>query len=220
MDKPYAYPVDQTATALIVDIVRSRELTDRRAAQESIEGAFRSAHERTAVVVPLWPTVGDEFQAVYSDVASALRATTLARLLLPEDVDCRFGLGVGDVRDVGSGPTGPIQDGSAWWHAREAVEEAHRRESGPNPYLRGWCVSDDPATDAVRNAYLLLRDRTITDMRPRERRLTAGVLLGRSQADLGSAEGITQSAVSQSLRRSGGAALLAGYQALAEGVAS
>lgn len=212
--------VDQTATALIVDIVRSRELTDRRAAQAAIEDAFRRAHEHTPVVVPLWPTVGDEFQAVYADVASALRATTLVRLLLPEDVDCRFGLGTGDVRDVGPGPTGPIQDGSAWWHARAAVEEAHRRESGPNPYVRSWSISEDPAADAVRNAYLLLRDRTTTDMRPRERRLTAGVLLGRSQAELGSTEGITQSAVSQSLRRSGGAALLAGYQALGEVTAS
>lgn len=206
-----------TAVAVIVDIVRSRELADRQGAQEAIQQAFGAAHEATRAIEPLWATVGDEFQAVYSDVGPALRATTLARLLLPVGVECRFGLGLGDVLEVATGPAGPIQDGSAWWFAREAVEEAHRRESQGAPYLRSWFVSDDPRTDAVTNAYLLLRDHAMTDMKPRERRLTAGVLLGRSQAELGKAEGITQSAVSQNLRRSGGAALLAGYQLLPDG---
>lgn len=200
-----------TAVALIVDIVRSRELDDRRRAQASIEETFATVHQGTAVVEPLWATVGDEFQAVYPDVASGLRATALARLLLPEEVDCRFGLGLGDVEDVAAGAAGPIQDGSAWWCAREAIDEAHRRESAGNPYLRTWFVSHDGAVDAVTNAYLLLRDQAITDMRPRERRLAGGALLGRAQAELGKVEGITQSAVSQSLRRSGGAALLAGH---------
>jgi DNA-binding CsgD family transcriptional regulator len=59
-----------------------------------------------------------------------------------------------------------------------------------------------------------LRDHLISAMKPRERRVAAASLLGDAQADIAEAEGITQSAVSQSLRRSGGAALLAGHHAM------
>jgi DNA-binding CsgD family transcriptional regulator len=51
-------------------------------------------------------------------------------------------------------------------------------------------------------------------MKARERRLAAGLLQGRTQAELASQEGISQSAVSQSLQRSGASALRAGLDAL------
>jgi hypothetical protein len=202
------------AVALIVDIVRSRELNDRAAAQSAVVEAFRVSDEIVPFRQSLWPTVGDEFQAVFSGVEQALRATTVARLLLPPEVDCRFGLGLGDLRDIASEPGGPIQDGSAWWRAREAIDEAHRREDRSNPYLRSWFISHRP--EPVVNSYLLLRDHTITGMGVRQRRVTAGMLLGRSQSDIAVREGISQSAVSQSLRRSGGAAILAADRLLEE----
>ncbi|MFD1505143.1 hypothetical protein FE374_09985 [Georgenia yuyongxinii] len=202
---------------LIVDIVRSRELPDRQAAQERIEETFRAIARVVDFEQPLWPTVGDEFQAVFAHLSDALMATTMGRLLLPEQIDCRFGLGAGEIQDVGEGATGPIQDGSAWWCARDAIDEAHRREKATNPYLRSWFMSADrPAEDGVVNSYLLMRDHLISAMKPRERRVTAGSLLGQPQAEIAGAEGITQSAVSQSLRRSGGAALLAGHHAMQE----
>jgi len=204
--------------ALIVDIVRSRELDNRRAAQEAIRDAFAVPHATLPTLQPLVPTVGDEFQAVFADIAGALRATAIARLSFPAGVDCRFGLGRGDIRHIEPGAAGSIQDGSAWWCAREAIEEAHRREDGGNPYLRTWFVSDDDSTagDALINAYLLMRDQAISSMQSRERRLAAGALLGRPQADLARDEGITQSAVSQNLRRSGAAGLLAANRVLEE----
>lgn len=206
--------------ALIVDIVGSRALDDRDAAQRAITGSFATATEGHPPVRPLWATFADEFQALFATVSDALRATTLVRLTLPDGVDCRFGLGLGEVREVESPVdavrTAPIQDGSGWWRARAAIEEAHRREDRTNPYLRGWFVSDDDEAAleraAIVNSFLLLRDQSIGAMRPRERRLTAGAMLGRPQADLAALEGISQSAVSQSLQRSGGAALVASHQ--------
>lgn len=192
--------------ALIVDIVGSRDLADRPAAQQAILDAFARAHETRPFPQPLAPTVGDEFQAVFDDVPHAVWATAVGRLLLPEGVDCRFGLGLGEIRDVGPGIRGTVQDGSAWWRARAAIEEAHAREDRRNPYLRTW-FDGDGAGEV--NALLLLRDHAIDGMRARERRIAAAALLGRSQVEIARAEGVTQSAVSQSLRRSGAAALVA-----------
>lgn len=208
----------ESIVALIVDIVGSRQVEDRVGAQRSVREAFEQAHNARPMRRALWPTVGDEFQAIFSNLGDALLATAFVRLALPEGVDCRFGLGRGETADIDEKESGTIQDGSAWWNAREAIEETHRREHGSEPYLRSWFVSDNAEeAGALINAYLLLRDEKISSMRARERRLTAGILLGRSQSELARQEKITQSAVSQSLRRSGGAALIAAHHELAKG---
>ena len=123
---------------------------------------------------------------------------------------------MGEARTVGRQAT--IQDSSAWWFAREATVEAHSREDKSNPYLRTWFTSDGsrPETAVTVNSYLLVRDYTIRRTRPRERRLAAGALVGRRQADLAAAERISHPVVSQSLQRSGGAALVAAHQILDE----
>lgn len=205
-----------SAVALIVDIVGSRTLDDRAGAQDEVLQVFSTVHARHPFRQPLWATVGDEFQAVFDDVADALRATAIAQLLFSPELDCRFGLGMGEVRTVGDQTA--IQDGSAWWFAREAIVEAHAREDKANPYLRTWFISDRsrPEVDAIVTSYLLVRDHTIRRMNPRERRIAAGALLGRRQSELASEEGVSQSAVSQSLQRSGGAALVAAHQVLDE----
>lgn len=203
--------------AVIVDIVRSRDASDRTAAQLAVESAFERAHS-TSTTASFWPTVGDEFQALYSDLAEALRCTLLARLLLPAGLDFRVGVGRGDVVEIATSPTGsPILDGSAWWSAREAIDEAHRREDSGSAYVRSWFVDGarERELTAIVDAYLLLRDQLVSRMSDRSRRLTAGVLFGTQQEELARVEGISQSAVSQNLQRSGGSALLAASAMLA-----
>jgi hypothetical protein len=191
--------------AVIVDIVASKKIADRVRVQREILSAFEVVDSYVVHDSALRATVGDEFQAVYADVAQALEATLMARLALPVGIDCRFGLGRGTIEEVGDGAGGPIQDGSGWWLAREAINEAHRREDSRTPSLRGWFRSDGHSheLEAIVNAYLLSRDHIVGTMNARSRRLTIGTMLGRSQADLAQGEGITQSAVSQALRRSG-----------------
>jgi hypothetical protein len=206
--------------ALIVDIVKSRKLQDRVGAQRSIRAAFEEAVRVHPTLRPLWPTVGDEFQAIFPSLGDALLTTTQVRLALPDEVDCRFGLGRGETADVDEQAPGVIQDGSAWWNAREAIEETHRREHGGEPYLRSWFISSNPrevGVMALVNGFLLLRDASISSMRPRDRRLSAGSLRGYPQSELAEREQISQSAVSQSLRRSGGAALVAAQHELMKG---
>ncbi|EPH14773.1 MULTISPECIES: SatD family protein [Dermabacter] len=106
------------AVAVIGDIVNSRD-HNRTALHEHLTSALNAiqtpSHER------LHPTVGDEIQGVFATHGDALRATHILRLHLREhDIDIRFGIGAGEIRIIDEGAG--IQDGSAWWAAREALE--------------------------------------------------------------------------------------------------
>lgn len=190
----------QSQVAVIVDIVRSRSIADRAAAQSAVRAAFALADDTITPERTLWWTAGDEFQALYASVADACAATTIVRAALAEDLDLRFGFGEGEVHAVATTAEGTIYDGSAWWNAREAIEEAERRgvRSGT---ARTWLISDGDSNSV--NAALLTRDHIITSMKARERRILAAMLAGRTQIEIAEAEGITQSAVSQSAGRSG-----------------
>ncbi|GAB3605859.1 SatD family protein [Conyzicola nivalis] len=205
------------AVAVIVDVSKSRAHADRRELQRQIEAAFGRVNDLVTANQPLQPTVGDEFQAAYADLTTALSATLLARLSLPEGVDCRFGLGLGELATIGTGVAGALQDGSAWWAARRAIDEARRHEYSKLGFVRTWFRAAEPSsTEALVNAYLLGRDQIVTAMNPRARRLLLGQLLGETQGVLAQQEGITQSAVSQNLARSGANAVIAGEALLLE----
>ena len=197
--------------ALIGDLVGSRRSASRSEVQQRLVDALAVTNEMTPSVQELAPTIADEFQGVYDDVGSALRASLVVRLALPADVDCRCGIGVGTLEFVGTAEYGHTQDGPAWWAARDAIVEAKRRESGQNKRLRSWIVV--PETEGgvdvgLVNAFLLCRDELVSRLDARQRRLVLGVLRGTSQKDLAATEGISPSAVSQSLHRAGAFAII------------
>lgn len=204
--------------ALIADIVGSRELDDRNRAQFEIEQTFARVRGLVALVEPFHPTVGDEFQAIAGDLASALTVTLAVRLALPDGVECRFGLGGGETREIASSRPDAIRDGSAWWRARDAIEAAHRRMDGGRTTVRSWYLDDADTDVGTVNAYLMMRDHVISRMKRLDRELTLGQLTGRTQLELARAHGITQSAVSQRLERSGGSSLLATVDLAGRGI--
>jgi hypothetical protein len=218
-------PISQVA--LIGDLVGSRRSTSRTQVQQHLVDALAIANDTTTAVQGLAPTIGDEFQGVYADVGSALRASLVVRLALPADVDYRCGIGVGTLEIVGTSEYGHTQDGPAWWAARDAIVEAKRRESGQNKRLRSWFAVHEPVSgvggdlDAgLVNAFLLCRDELVSRLDARQRRLVLGVLRGTSQKQLAETEGISPSAVSQSLKRAGAPAILDGTALVAgEGAA-
>ncbi|MEN2741155.1 SatD family protein [Microbacterium sp. X-17] len=225
--------------AVLADIVRSRELPDRGRGQRVAEEVFarverdlvagatgetRQAAPLGAAVQPFRPTVGDEFQAVYADLGDALARVLLVRLALPAELDCRFGLGSGWIAPVPSGDRDDLQDGSAWWSARAAIEAAHALQSGVADGSRSWflAAADDadpvlPRLAPLVNAYLLARDQLVAELSERARRSVYGWLAGHRQVDVARELGVSQSAVSQALRRGPAAALVAGWTALREG---
>ena len=199
---------------MLVDIVDSRHLTDRAETQSAIEAAFARADAIAPASQPLQATVGDEFQGVWPDLAGALRGTLAARLALPDGVDCRFGLGLGEIRDIPGARAVRLQEGEGWTLARTAIATAHRNAEKRVPSCRSWAESTDARDVAVANGYLLARDAVLAGMSARARRLAFGTLQGAAQRDLADAEQVTPSAVSQALRSSGATSLIAGFDAL------
>ncbi|MCD9198558.1 SatD family protein [Aeromicrobium wangtongii] len=210
--------------AVIVDLVGSRRHTDRAWVHARMMEALQQVNQEVDFDQPLEPTLGDESQARYLSVESALRATLALRLALPEELDCRAGIGVGEVEDLGRTPYGPLQDGPAWWAARDAIVEAKSRESVRDRTLRTWYQVSErlvgpsrdeyPPAELV-NAFLLTRDEIVTQMSGRSRRLLRHLLAGASQVEMAVAEGISTSAVSQNLRRSGAFAVQSSQDQLA-----
>ncbi|TQJ32440.1 SatD family protein [Microbacterium sp. SLBN-146] len=212
--------------AVLADIVGSRRLPDRAAAQSTLDGAIAQVErEFPDLVRPLRPTVGDEQQALYPDLDSAMAALLLLQLTLPEGLECRFGIGVGDVLTVPAAG-GSIPEGPGWWAARDAIEMVHSLQKRTAPRARTWVVAaerDDAhmeRTTRLANAYLLARDEIVGSMSARARRLTYGRCRGIAQRDLAESEGITQSAVSQALAVAGAASLIQGFLELTGGRSS
>jgi hypothetical protein len=208
------------SVAVIVDIVGSRRMPDREAAQRALDDALaRVAGDLPIAETALHPTVGDELQGVYPTLDAALATTLLVQLALPDIVECRFGLGIGPTGLVPSA-TGDIPDGPAWWAARPAIDHVHALEQRAVPSARTWVVAHegegDPAHAAARraNAYLLVRDQVVGAMSERARRLTYGRCFGATQRALAAKEGVTQSAVSQLLAASGASSVVEGFRLL------
>ncbi|MFD5226926.1 SatD family protein [Microbacterium sp. NPDC058342] len=206
--------------AVIADIVGSRRLRDRAKAQQIFDETIaRVEREHPLAEHALRPTVGDEQQGVYRTLDQALASLLLLQLALPDGIEFRFGLGIGDIRAIESEHR-ELSDGPGWWAARDAIEAVHARQQRAVPTTRTWIVGA-PGQDevmetalAASNAYLLARDEIVVRMSERERRLAYGRAGGMSQRELAEQEGITQPAVSKALRSSGAAALLDGLSLL------
>ncbi|MFT4229860.1 MAG: SatD family protein [Microbacterium sp.] len=207
--------------AVIADIVGSRRLDDRATAQRLLdETVKRVEHDHPSADRPFTPTVGDEQQGVYARLEDAMTALLMLQLALPDGIELRFGLGVGEIRPVSTAHR-ELSDGPGWWAARAAIDLVHERQRRAVPHMRSWIVAapgqDEvmASTVAASNAYLVLRDDIVSRMSGRERRLVYGRLSGRSQRALAEQEGVTQPAVSKALRSAAAAALIAGVEQLA-----
>lgn len=205
--------VDTVPTALIADVVGSRAGGERAEVQRSVEQLLLRVSDVVAPVQPFIATVGDEFQAVYSSRNSALRATLYASLLAEDTADLRFGLGEGGVSDIPSGMSERIQDGPGWWRAREAVEGAEERQR-KFPFLRTWFVGAEESSGVITNAYLISRDRLLSQLSVSARNYARGIVEGRSQKEIARAYGVSQPAVSKLLRESGAHVVLEGFKML------
>jgi hypothetical protein len=206
--------------AVTADIVGSRQLADREIAQRILDDTIALVERDYPVASrPLRPTVGDEQQGEFDRLETALAALLLLQLALPDAVECRFGVGVGDVGTVASA-SGDLHDGPAWWAARTAIDTVHhlQRRAVPTARIRVVAAAEEDAVThaqvALANAYVLGRDQLVVSMNERTRRLAYGRCLGRTQKQLAMSEGITQPAVSQSLASAGAAAVIAGFALL------
>ena len=208
--------------AVIADIVGSRTLTNRADAQRIFEAALERASEGLALLQAPYPTVGDEFQAVAYTLEDALLLTLRAQLLLPPQLQLRFGIGAGRIEEFASGvhrqapargrgaESAALQDGSAWWAARAAINRAHEVQDSSNPFIRTWFMAHASVESEFSshcqtciNAMLSLRDHSILKLSARHRRITASLLLGKTQVEIARVEKLSQQAISDFARGTG-----------------
>jgi hypothetical protein len=218
--------------AVVGDLVASRRDPQRARLQEKLLAALEATNREVPAIQPLRITIGDEFQALFTTLDAALRATLLVRLLLAGVSDVRFGVGWGALTtfDPATAPLG--QDGPAWWAARDALDTTVSLQGGRPPLgLRTVFVEGEPTSapapeglppprplaaglEDVINAAVTLRDELVSHMDSRNARLMFGFLAGRSQTDMAAEEGVTQAAISQRLRRSAAHAVRRSQQLL------
>lgn len=201
--------------ALLGDLVGSRRSDDRGALHDRLQRALTEVNARHSPVVSLRLTVGDEYQGGFATVGEAVRATLRLRLALGSDV--RHGIGWGAADLLQDSPR--VEDGPAWWVARDAIVGVEEEATRPTTRWRRTSYrraedadGPDPAT---LEAMLVLRDRAVADLDDRSLALLAGLLDGRTQRDLAADLGISASAVSQRVRADGLAALVAAHDLLA-----
>lgn len=205
-----------TSAALIGDVLGSRASLDRDELHARLAAALAAVNERLRPRTPLRIIVGDDYQGAFASVGDALAATLLLRLELLPDADVRHGVAWGEVRVLGESPR--VEDGSAWWAARDSIEEIETKETKAS--LRGvrtgYALAEGtpgPDPGAI-NAALMQRDHMVSGLSPRSVSVLRGLLWGSTQQEIADREGISASAVSQRVRADGLGVLVVGYELL------
>ncbi|UQN15297.1 SatD family protein [Gulosibacter sp. ACHW.36C] len=188
---------NSSCVALLVDIVDSRG-SDRSTTHAAILAALPEL-DSEAALEPVHPTVGDELQGIFRTLGAALTASYHLRLLLDGAVELRFGLGGGEVRVIDEQRN--IQDGSAWWRAREAIEAVETLESDPQyPGIRTGIVDGRSESNSLAPATAQLVDAQLARLRVGARHSLRLLLDGLDNQRAAEAIGISASANSQRVR--------------------
>ncbi|WP_124053932.1 SatD family protein [Arcanobacterium ihumii] len=116
-----------TKYAVIGDLVQSR-----KGKREQTQAALMDGLEKvtTPSIEVFHPTVGDEIQGIFASLGNAFQALHFLRVQMRIlNTDIRFGIGIGEIKEIAQAPS--IQDGSAWWNARSAIETVHEMQGTP-----------------------------------------------------------------------------------------
>lgn len=184
--------------AVLGDLVASRA-TQRLQVHAKLLNAVDEANDRVESLDPLRVTVGDEVQGIYATLGDALAVCHILRNHLFKVADMRFGVGGGDVRVIDA--ERGIQDGNAWWLAREAIDfvedlAGHPGYEGVRTAIRDQRPAAQPSTDAM----VRLVDAHVSGLREGARRSLIGMLQGWDNAQIARAENVSESANSQRVR--------------------
>ncbi len=184
--------------ALIGDVVSSRG-PQRELVHEAVLAAIAHTNEQVPQYDAIRVTVGDEIQGVFKSLGQALEATSTLTDQLFGTAEMRFGLGGGDIRIIDEDRG--IQDGSAWWLAREAINSVEElsRQSGYDG-VRTAIRDERPAAIPAADALVRLVDVNLSNLRDGARRSLIGLLRGLENAEVARAENISPSANTQRVK--------------------
>ena len=187
--------------ALLGDVVRSRD-SDRTRVHEALLKAIATCNKAHPPLDPLRVTVGDEIQGVYATLGQAVAAMLMLRDELLGTAEVRCGLGGGDVHVIDA--KRGIQDGSAWWKAREAIERAEALSRQPgNRTSRTALIDTRAVANPLTDPALRMVDAALASLNPGARRSWVHLRAGLDNATAAKLEGITPSANSQRINDHG-----------------
>ncbi len=192
---------------VIGDVVRSRQVADQRGLLAGLATAVAQLDDARSAAA----TTGDEFQAVFDDLATAIRSVAGLRLRLldeppvDEPVALRVGFGIGEV--IGPEPLdagAPGQSGPGWWYARSALDHV-REPRRAWPQLRWWIDGDPEEASRLApfRATLVALDAIAARFDARDVSLARGLLAGRTASDLAREREVTRQSVAERLHDHG-----------------
>lgn len=200
--------------ALLGDVVRSRS-SDRAHVHRALLAAIDSCNKAHPPLDPLRVTVGDEVQGVYATLGQAVAVMLRLRDELLGIAEVRCGLGGGEVQIIDA--KRGIQDGSAWWRAREAIERAETLSRQPgNRTSRTALIDTRAVANPLVDPTLRVIDAQLAALSPGARRSWVHLRAGLDNATAAKLEGVTPSANSQRINDHGLRPLAALIDALTE----
>lgn len=183
---------------LLGDLVNSRA-TNRTTLHTSLEEILAAELVSQNAVEAVHPSVGDEIQGIFQSFGAAVRASHLIRLkLLAAGFDIRFGIGAGEISIIDA--KNNIQDGSAWWRARKALEasESTAQMPGFGSIRTSYEAADE---QELINAQLQLIDSAISSLKPSAVKTLLGLVLEEANQVTAEKIGISASANSHRIKR-------------------
>ncbi|MDO5066484.1 MAG: hypothetical protein Q4D96_04305 [Propionibacteriaceae bacterium] len=187
--------------ALLGDVVRSRD-SRRATVHDAILAAITATNAAVPALDPLRVTVGDELQGVYATLGDAVAATLWLRDELLGTAELRVGLGGGEVQVIDA--ERGIQDGSAWWNAREAIERAEAISRRPGHRTARTALIDQRAVaNPLADPLLRLVDAELTQLSEATRRTWRDLVQGTPNLAAAQREQVSPSAISQRINDNG-----------------
>lgn len=195
------HPVDLShptpCVALLADQVGSRD-SNRAQSHAAILDSLPRINQQVPSLDALRVTVGDELQGVYPTLGQALEASYRLRLELAGTVDLRIGLGRGEVVEIDA--EHGIQDGSAWYAARDAIGQvASIAQTRGYRAVRTALVNadaDEPESPLITPALQLI-DSALGRLRTGAAQSLLALIDGHDNQSAAEAAGISPSANSQ-----------------------
>lgn len=192
---------------VIGDVVDSRQVPDQRRLLAGLAEAVAELDGARSAAA----TTGDEFQAMFDHLPTAVLAVAGLRLRLLDappaerPIELRVGFGCGEVigpepHDAGA----PGQSGPGWWYARAALDHV-RQSRRAWPELRWWLDADPgdaPGLMAYRSCLVAL-DALASRFDEQDVSLARGLLDGRSASELARERDLTRQSVTERLHDHG-----------------
>lgn len=141
---------NQNLVAIIGDIIDSKNIENRNKIQEKLNKILNKVNQDyEGYIVSKWTiTLGDEFQVLLKPNLEIFKMLDYISYEM-EDINIRFGIGLGEIYTDINHEVSLGSDGPAYWNARDAIEFIHNNNNYGKSKIS--FKSDDKNDDIINN---------------------------------------------------------------------